>query len=89
MGGKIQGTAPKASLVMQSLLSSDRGGGLWVPPNLWNLFEPPYKNHDARVASNSWGLNWDERQVEYDTEATAVDGFIWHNQDRKSLPRQQ
>ncbi|KFA46111.1 hypothetical protein S40293_03786 [Stachybotrys chartarum IBT 40293] len=81
MGGKIQGTAPQASLVMQSLLSSDRGGGLWVPPNLWNLFEPPYKNHDARVASNSWGLNWDERQVEYDTEATAVDGFIWHNQD--------
>jgi serine protease AprX len=79
MGGKIQGTAPNASLVVQSLLTSN--GGLWTPPNLMNLFEGPYKLHDARISSNSWGLVWVKSQVAYDSEANATDGFVWHNQD--------
>lgn len=40
MGGSIQGTAPKASLVLQSLL--DENMGLQPPPNLWDLFVDPY-----------------------------------------------
>ena len=54
MGGVIQGTAPKARLVMQSLL--DTGGGLGgIPDDLHDLFEPPYYNDKARVHTNSWG----------------------------------
>lgn len=86
MGGKIQGAAPKAKLVLQSLLSSDTVPQLWTPTNLWDLFDMPYKSHQARVASNSWGLDWlkaGSRQVQYTSEAGAADSFVWHNQDRE------
>ena len=43
MGGNIQGTAPEAGLVLQSLL--DDTGTLQVPQNLWELFAGPYGNY--------------------------------------------
>lgn len=82
MGGKIRGTAPKAKLVLQSLLTNN--GGLATPPNLWNLFEPPYTNNKARVASNSWGPDWrlvGSKQLPYDDQADAVDSFVYKNPD--------
>lgn len=51
MGGKIRGSAPKAELVLQSLLDAD--GNLYTPPNLWDLFLGPYRDNTARVATNS------------------------------------
>jgi serine protease AprX len=54
MGGAIQGTAPKAKLVVQSLL--DQSGGLsGIPADLHDLFKPPYDNDKVRVQTNSWG----------------------------------
>lgn len=82
MGGKIRGSAPKAELVMQSLAMSS--GHLSVPMNLWDLFTDPYLDHEARIATNSWGPKWESvgyRQVGYDSEANALDQFVWHNQD--------
>ena len=81
MGGAIQGTAPKASLVVQSLL--DDNGKFQTPANLYELFSSAYGPYLARVHSNSWGPVWGEDgyQVEYDNDASAVDSFVWHNQD--------
>jgi serine protease AprX len=77
MGGAIQGTAPKAHLVLQSLL--DPGGGLGgLPADLNNLFEPPYTNDDARVHTNSWGSNFPSS---YDSSASEVDDFVWNHPD--------
>jgi serine protease AprX len=46
MGGAIQGTAPRARLVLQSLL--DASGGLGgIPADLTDLFEPPYRNEST------------------------------------------
>lgn len=51
-GERIQGAAPKATLVMQSLL--DKRGGLGgIPSNLGDLFLPPYKDQGARIHTNS------------------------------------
>ncbi|KAH7029931.1 peptidase S8/S53 domain-containing protein [Microdochium trichocladiopsis] len=86
MGGKIRGAAPKAELVMQSLLTTS--GGLQVPPNLWDLFVGPHRDNKARIATNSWGPDWQlagSRQVGYDSEADALDKFVWHNQDHVIL----
>ena len=53
MGGKIQGTAPEAQLVLQSLL--DSGGNLGgIPVDLHDLFQPVYDNDGVRVHTNSW-----------------------------------
>lgn len=93
MGGKIQGTAPKATLVLQSLLAeptlqpdNSRTPKLVTPPNLWDLFQTPYKTLNARIASNSWGPDWKKsgyRQIQYNSDAGAIDRFVWHNQDRE------
>jgi serine protease AprX len=79
MGGSIKGVAPKAKLVVQSLLTNQ--GGLSTPANLWNLFEAPYQKNGARVASNSWGPEWGNSQLPYDEEADAVDSFVYNNPD--------
>lgn len=82
MGGEIKGMAPKANLVVQSLLT--KTGGLAVPPNLFELFKPPYDNNNARVASNSWGPDWElagSEQLPYDQSADAIDSFVHNNPD--------
>lgn len=73
--GRIRGTAPKAKLIMQSVLDAQGGlGGL--PDDLHQLFEPPY-NDGARVHSNSWG----DRNNGYSQECHDVDKFVWENRD--------
>ena len=78
MGGVIQGTAPKAKLVMQSLL--DAGGGLAVPGDLHDLFEPPYDgNPNARVHTNSWGST--VPGLPYNQSSLEIDDFVFNHPD--------
>ncbi|KID86185.1 KP-43 peptidase [Metarhizium guizhouense ARSEF 977] len=53
MGGSIQGAAPKASLVLQSMLDSD-DVNIRIPGDLTGLFEEAY-SYGARTSCNSWG----------------------------------
>ncbi|KAK0727777.1 peptidase S8 and S53 [Lasiosphaeria miniovina] len=80
-GGTIQGTAPKARLVMQSLIG-DLGGLSGVPVDLHDLFAPPYNNEKARVHTNSWGLTmFAGIQNPYDSQSNDIDDFVWNNPD--------
>jgi hypothetical protein len=78
MGGAIQGTAPRATLVMQSTLDSkgELGG---LPADLHDLFEPPYHNDSARVHTNSWGA--EAIGLHYDASAEEIDDVVWKHQD--------
>ena len=74
----IQGTAPEAKLVMQSVL--DSGGGLGgLPADLNDLLAPPYNNDGARIHSNSWGSTIGDGS--YDSQASEVDDFVWNHRD--------
>jgi hypothetical protein len=76
MGGSIQGTAPKAKLVVQSLL--DSGGGLGgIPADLNDLFHPPFVNQKARVHTNSWGTT--TPGLPYSQSSQEIDEFVWNN----------
>jgi len=76
-GTSIKGAAPKARLVVQSLLDAHGGlGGL--PTDLRNLFIGPYRDDGARVHSNSWGS---ATNGAYDSSASEVDDFIWNHRD--------
>jgi serine protease AprX len=79
MGGAIQGTAPRAQLVVQSLINSagEPVGG--VPADLTDLFEPPYRDDGARVHTNSWGAI--DPSLAYDQGATEIDDFVWNHPD--------
>jgi serine protease AprX len=78
MGGAIQGTAPKAKLVVQSLL--DQSGGLGgIPADLHDLFKPPYDNDKARVQTNSWGSTLAGQP--YTQSSQEIDDFIWNHPD--------
>ena len=76
MGGKIQGTAPKARLITQSLL--DAGGGLGgIPSDLHDLFKPPYDTNKARIHTNSWGSG----PGAYSPSSNEIDDFVWTHPD--------
>ncbi len=76
MGGKIQGTAPKAKLITQSLLdSSGQLGG--IPADLHDLFHPPYDSDGARIQTNSWGSG----PGAYKQGSREIDDFIWNHPD--------
>ena len=78
MGGTIEGTAPEATLVLQSTL--DRNGRLGgIPADLHDLFEPPYDNDGARVHTNSWGTT--TPGLPYDASAQEIDDVVWNRQD--------
>lgn len=77
MGGVIRGTAPKAKLVLQSVLDM-RGGLGGLPDNLIDLFTPPYHHDNARVHTNSWGAAVSGR---YDANCQQVDQFVWEHRD--------
>jgi hypothetical protein len=78
MGGPIRGTAPRATLVLQSTL--DEFGGLGgLPIDLHDLFEPPYDDDGARVHTNSWGAV--TPGLPYDSSAMEIDDTVWNRQD--------
>jgi hypothetical protein len=87
MGGPVQGTAPRAQLVLQSLL--DAAGNLGgIPLDLHDLFEPPYDDDGARVHTNSWyrfnqGPSSPPSHVPlpYDQGAREIDDVVWNRQD--------
>ncbi|MBI5251832.1 MAG: S8 family serine peptidase [Desulfomonile tiedjei] len=77
LGHSVRGTAPKAKLILQSVIDSFGGlGGL--PDDLHGLFAAPYQD-GARVHSNSWGstLNFGV----YDSNANELDDFVWNHRD--------
>jgi len=73
--GPIRGTAPRAKLIMQSVLDSQGGlGGL--PDDLHQLLQPAYAD-GARVHSNSWGDN----NNGYSQDSHDIDAFVWNHRD--------
>lgn len=77
MGGAVTGAAPRGKLVLQSVLDSFGGlGGL--PDDLNDLFEPVYRDDNARVHTNSWGA---PMASEYTSNSREVDEFVWNNRD--------
>ncbi|MFE3773113.1 S8 family serine peptidase [Streptomyces sp. NPDC057579] len=78
MGGAIAGTAPEATLVLQSLL--DGNGALsGIPTDLQDLFEPPYTEDGARVHTNSWGPV--RPSLPYNEQSTEIDQTVWNNKN--------
>ena len=74
IGGVIQGTAPRTTLVMQSMSDASLPG---IPTDLHDLFMPPYQNDNSRVHSNSWGRG---ARV-YSISAEKIDEFVWDHPD--------
>ncbi|KAL4862378.1 hypothetical protein BDV12DRAFT_207279 [Aspergillus spectabilis] len=65
MGGAVRGAAPRAYLVVQSLLDQDnRLGG--IPADLGQLFSPPYHRR------------W---QLPYISSSMEIDTFVWENKE--------
>lgn len=85
MGGSIQGTAPQATLVMQSLYINRRETVGGAPNDLNDLFRPPYEDWNARVHTNSWGYGLSQfgEQLAYGANSAAfeIDQFVWEHQD--------
>jgi serine protease AprX len=78
--GKVRGSAPKAKLVLQSVL--DSGGGLnGIPNDLHDLFNAPYTNDHARIHSNSWGFVSTSLFGVYNSSAAELDDFVWNHRD--------
>jgi serine protease AprX len=78
LGVRVRGTAPKARLILQSVLDSNNElGGL--PADLHNLFQPPYANDQARIHTNSWGSKVADGR--YDQNASELDDFVWNHRD--------
>ncbi|KJK76477.1 hypothetical protein H634G_08065 [Metarhizium anisopliae BRIP 53293] len=79
MGGSIQGAAPKASPVLQSILDSD-DVNIRIPKDLTGLFEEAHL-YGARISCNSLGASWPSYQIPYDVGAWTVDNFICRKGD--------
>ena len=74
MGGQIQGTAPEATLVLQSLIADS--GELFgnsqktLVDLLTNAFDA-----ESRIHTNSWGPGW-SGQVPYNNSSVDLDTFV-------------
>lgn len=78
LGHAVRGTAPRARLVLQSVL--DQGGGLGgLPDDLNDLFGPPYDNDGVRIHTNSWGSTLGDGS--YNSNSQEVDEFVWDHRD--------
>jgi len=81
----VNGTAPGAKLMVQSLAKSVEGKG-WIidtPADLGtSLFSEPYEL-GIRIHNNSWGNKWKPKtgQFGYEADATAIDRFISDHPD--------
>lgn len=93
MGGAVQGTAPKANLVVQALLSDpilqqngekervlfgDSGKSLGY------LLADAYDKRNSRFHTNSWGPRWNDftrTQAPYGNGSTELDGYVWDHKD--------
>ncbi|MEW9552544.1 S8 family serine peptidase [Nonomuraea sp. NPDC050783] len=78
MGGRIEGTAPRAHLVLQSMLDDE---GTWggIPDDVRELFTPVYYADGVRVHNNSWGPL--EAGLPYEYGGWEVDDFVWRHPD--------
>ncbi|KAL6810216.1 putative subtilisin [Trichoderma camerunense] len=90
--GLVEGAAPAAELLMQSLFSkfnplnnAPRLDGL-PKTNLAPLFQQAY-DAGARVHTNSWGsaLPLTRIQRPYDGRSESIDRFVWEHQDMTIL----
>ncbi|EEA22637.1 hypothetical protein TMatcc_001476 [Talaromyces marneffei ATCC 18224] len=89
--GLVQGTAPAADLIVQSLfsgfnaLNQARLGGI-PKTNLVPLFDQAYQA-GARVHTNSWGSPLPATKIQrpYDGRAESIDLFVWEHQDMTIL----
>jgi serine protease AprX len=73
--GQLRGTAPAATLVMQSVLAADGSlGGL--DEGLSSILQQAYDD-GARVHSNSWG----DTNNHYTADSHDVDRFVWEHRD--------
>lgn len=83
---EIRGTAPLATLMVQSLAKWSEAWGAWkieTPIDLGrDLFEKPY-GLGIRIHSNSWSKSWNENSgpLDYEAQATDIDKFVNENQD--------
>src|SRR2546423_9838 len=81
-GLRIQGTAPKAQLVVQSVFTGHDAEGHamldGIPTDLNDLFKDPYEKDGARVHTNSWGS---KDPSDYDQQAREIDEFANDNPD--------
>jgi serine protease AprX len=85
--GKVEGVAPGADLIVQSLLADDGSLG-GIPDDLNSLFGTPYED-GARVHTNSWGSGplpgSSETQLPYTPHSEEIDSFVWNHQDMAVL----
>jgi serine protease AprX len=77
-GNAINGAAPAARLVVQSLMDNVNGLS-GIPFHLSQLFAPPYDNDGARVHNDSWTL--DDTGGVYVAAARELDEFVWKHRD--------
>ncbi|MBI5047314.1 S8 family serine peptidase, partial [Candidatus Micrarchaeota archaeon] len=91
-GDKIQGMAPGAKIIFQSLsgtvgLNTSNMKG--IPDDVSKLFKQVYiQDPEARIHTNSWGgTNWVKTAgvwgivQEYGSRAQQIDKFAWENKD--------
>lgn len=89
--GLLEGTAPAAELIVQSLFSGFNAlkqpslGGI-PKTNLNPLFDQAYEA-GARIHTNSWGSPLPSTMIQrpYDGRAESVDLFVWEHQDMTVL----
>ena len=74
---KLQGTAPEARLVMQSI-GDDEGNLVGIPENVADLFKAAY-DVGARVHNNSWGPR--RSGLPYGGGGRQIDKFVRDNPD--------
>jgi serine protease AprX len=83
MGGPIQGTAPRAKLIVQALEGKNAFGDivLFPDPNvtLTELLQRA-KAAGSSIHTNSWGFRWTSAgQLPYSDASRAIDEFVWKN----------
>ena len=76
--GEFRAPAYESSLVFQSGYVSDEDPLGGVPVNLYELFDPVYRETPARIHSDSWGSP--DRSA-YSLFSLQVDEFVWDHKD--------